>query len=131
MATLELRWKLHSTTSVMLITNVTDLDKVELERIHDGSFPFPDLTDTIAKECVIDNGILVGMGIVRLTTEGILIIDRTLTTPTKVRAIRRLIEDLSLRAKILGVKDCHVFIKEDKMHKFLTEIGFRDCFGRA
>lgn len=113
----------------MVITNVLESEVEVLKSLHDNSFPFPDLDDCIVKQAVIDNGILVGMGIVRLTTEGILIINKDLSSLTKSRCIQGLINNMVPKVKSLGIKDCHVFVQDYKMIRFLQEIGFQDCKG--
>ena len=102
-------------------------DNEVLRSIHKRSFTIPE--NYLIKRYVVDNGKLVGGGIVRLIAEGILIIDELQSIPTKVRAIEGLVNDMSPYLKRFGIDDCHVFVKDDKMIKFLEKLGFKPCVG--
>ena len=116
----------------MLFSNVTINDIGPLRTIHDSSrFPFPDFTRNISTRSVIDNGRLIGAGLLRATSEGIIVMDEKAPVTTKVRAIKGLISSLVPEAKYCGIDDCHVFVKDDKMYDLLKKLGFQDCIGKV
>ena|SRR5271166_6045584 len=113
----------------MFILNDVNLDL--MKSIHDGSFPLPDLTNRlyILKKSAVENGKLVAVGLVRLTAEGILMTDQSLPLVTRANCSTVLIESLKSDAKSYGLDECHVFVKNEKVSKFLKHIGFSPCNG--
>ena len=109
----------------MLIHNGVDLE--EMKRIHDNSFPLPDLSNRlyICKKSVIDDGKLVAIGLVRLTAEGILLTNQLLPVTMRARASAVVIEQLKQDVKAWGLDECHVFVKSSKVQQFLKHLGFQ------
>jgi len=113
----------------MIILNSVDRDM--MQQIHDNSFPLPDLSDRlyICRKTVVDDGKIVAIGLVRLTAEGILITNQTLPHVTRARGSAVMINQLKQDAKSHGLSDCHVFVINDKVQKFLKHLGFENCKG--
>jgi hypothetical protein len=103
----------------------------ELRNIHDNSFPFPDLSNNlyISRRIAISSGQIIGGGLVKITAEGILILDENIDIQTRALASRYIIEALKKDCKMAGLDDCHVFVKKEKVRRFLECVGFKDCLG--
>ena len=108
----------------MLILRSADSDI--LKEIHDGSFPLPDLSNPLYfGQCTaIENGEVIGVGLVRLTCEGILITDQSKPVTQRARASKAIIESAREQAKFKGLEDCHVFVRQPNVIKFLEHLGF-------
>jgi len=111
----------------MLSINRICLD--DMRRIHDDSFPLPDLSNpaNIAFRSIIGDGKLIAIGIVRYTTEGILIADEELPVTTRARATEMIVKELAEEVKARGLYECHVFVKDLRVKAFLKHLGFIDC----
>jgi hypothetical protein len=103
----------------------------ELKNIHDNSFPFPDVSNPlyISKKLVISQGKLVGGGLVRLTAEGILILDQSLPVGLRAIASKAIITALKEDVKKKGLDECHVFVKDPNVQELLRRFGFVNCQG--
>lgn len=110
----------------MILVNTSSSD--DFKAIHDDSFPLPDLSNRlyISKKLAIEKDRILAAGLVKMTCEGILVIDRDLPLLTKVRVIRTLIDNQSCEVKRAGLEDCHLFVKNDKMKNFLAKLGIID-----
>lgn len=110
----------------MILVNASSSD--DFKAIHDYSFPLPDLSNKlyISKKLAIEKDKVLAAGLVKLTCEGVLIIDRDLPLLTKVRVIRTLIDVQASEVKKLGMEDCHLFVKNERMKNFLAKLGILD-----
>src|SRR5580704_1771789 len=101
----------------MIISN--QLTEEELSLLHDNSFPIPNINNPLyfSKKLIIDNGELIAAGLVKLTCEGVLVINEKAPLRSRVNGIKALIEEQSKDAKKIGLDDCHVFIKRHKMQQ--------------
>ena len=114
----------------MLILN--SIDPEILMQLHQGyEFPLPDLTDKlyISKKSVIESGKITAIGLVRLTAEGILITNDLCSQMSRARCSEAVINALRQDVKRQGLTDCHVFVRETNVQKFLRHLGFSDCKG--
>ena len=113
----------------MLIIN--SIDKELTLKIHDGSFPFPDLSNPlyVSKKTVIDNGSIVAVGLARLTTEGILFTNPDMPLVSRARASKAVMDSLREDLRKQGIDECHVFVKDSKVQKFMEHFGFTLCKG--
>jgi len=113
----------------MLILN--SVDKEVTEKMHDGSFPFPDLNNPlyISKKTVVDSGKIVAVGLVRLTAEGILFVEPDAPLVTRARASYNVMNALQEDVKKRGLDECHIFVKDPKVQKFMEHFGFTPCKG--
>ena len=111
----------------MIIYN--SIDALEMQRIHDNSFPLPDLSNRlyISKKSVVADNQVVAISLIRLTCEGVLLTDANLPMPTRARASALAIEALKKDAIKLGLTDCHVFVSDKKTQSFLEHLGFSVC----
>ena len=113
----------------MLVTNYSNEIIDDLFSIHDRSFPFPDFDDStfIEKKVIVNEGKIIGCGLAKLTTEFILILDKTTSRRVRVSAVdmlqKKIICDLLRR----GIKDIHVFVNDDSVVKFAEHLGFNKC----
>jgi N-acetylglutamate synthase-like GNAT family acetyltransferase len=105
------------------------IDEEVIKRIHDDSFPLPDLSNPlyVSQKTVIDEGDVVAAGLVRLTAEGILITNQSLPAITRARASKELIEALKKDCKGRGLDECHAFVKNSVVAEFLFHLGFQKC----
>lgn len=101
----------------------------ELYRIHDGSFPFPDLSDNtyILKKVVISDGQLVGCGLVRITSECTLMLDKSASLKRRVIATQELQNNMINELKKKGIKDVHAFMTDEKVFQLVQHLGFKPC----
>lgn len=115
----------------MNIRNLDENDLCVLQDIHDDSFPFPELNNPLyfIQKVVEENGIVKAAGIVRLTSEGMVIIDKTLTRIKRAEMVRSLILACMVEAKSRGMDECHLFVREPNMKQFLYHLGFFDSKG--
>ena len=113
----------------MLITN--SVNYKDMEKLHDNEFPLPDLSNRlyICRKTVIDKAEVVAIGLVRLTAEGILFTNGSLPLVTRARASAVLIEQLKGDCKSQGLDECHVFVKQENVKRFLEHLGFSPCKG--
>jgi hypothetical protein len=111
----------------MLVLN--SIDAQDLARIHDNSFPLPELSNPayITAKSVVDNGGLVAVGLLKLTSEAILITDQNLPKITRGRALQALMSELRRELKWRDIPDCHAFTKRDGIVPLLQRVGFKPC----
>ena len=100
-----------------------------MERIHDNSFPLPDLSNRlyVGKKSVVADSQVAAIGLIRLTCEGVLLTNNSLPSPTRARAGAITIEALKKDALRLGLNDCHVFVTSKRTKAFLEHLGFSVC----
>lgn len=112
----------------MIILNSTG---EELEELHDNSFPFPDLSNPlyVSRKIAMSEGKIIGGGLVRLTTEGILILDQNTTLQQRSIASKAIINALKEEVKSRGLDECHVFVQQSNVRRFLKSLGFNDSKG--
>lgn len=113
----------------MIVLNI--INPGSLAKIHDGSFPLPDMYDPafLGKKTIIDNKNIVCFGMVKQTLEGILVLNHNLPVITKTRAIIELIRSFKEDMERIGQRECHVFVKNEEFKGILTELGFEECQG--
>lgn len=111
----------------MLILNAVNSNIHELEKINSYDFPTPDISNPlfVSKKICVSHGKVVGFAGVKLTSEGILILDKDQPQITRSRAAFELIARCKEDIKKLNLNDCHVFVKDDKVREFLKKIGFK------
>lgn len=114
-----------------------DIPKLEEAYHKKVGVPFPDLANQLyfCNRIVEDeDGNIVGAGIVRLTTESILVVDDNQPLVTRVRAIKELFNTLKDEVSTFGMDETHAFIsEEDYALRLLLKqtFGFVDCKNRA
>lgn len=115
----------------MITFNSIDPDIIMQMHGNTAAFPLPDVSNKlyISKKTVISKGKPVAIGLVRLTGEGILIVDTQCNHIERAIASAAVIEALRGDVKNQGLEDCHVFVKDKGVQKFLRHLGFQDCKG--
>lgn len=113
----------------MLVTNYCECIEDEIFSFHDGSFPFPSVNDStiIEKKTVVDKGRIIGSGFVKLTTEFILIMDKTAPLRSRVLGINKLQKEILQSLANKGIKDIHIFCNDAKVAKLAEHYGFQPC----
>lgn len=113
----------------MYITKYSPEAKEEIRSIHDGSFPFPDFNDPtyIIKDIVVDDGSIIGCGLVRVTTEFSMILDQSKPIRKRVVAISGLQKSIIQQLEAKGIRDVHVFANDNKVINYAERLGFEKC----
>ena len=111
----------------MLILNTVKSNIHEIDKINSYGFPTPDISSSlfISKKICVDRGKVVGFAGIRLTSEGILILDRNQSKITRTKAALELIEKCIADVKNLNLDDIHVFVQDSKVKNFLERCGFK------
>jgi len=115
-----------------LLTN--DLEVImQLHKNSGEDFPFPDLLNQLyccSKVVEDEDENIVGVGVVRLTSESILILNPGRERSVRARAIKLLINRMKRDVKVLGMDETHVFISKSnsKLKTILMRaFGFVEC----
>ena len=105
------------------------IDQEDLKELHDATFPLPDLLNPtyIAGRTIIDNGKVVAIGILKVTTEAVLITNERAPHITRGRAVKALVNELEIELRKRRLQDCHIFVKQHHVQRFLRGLGFVDC----
>lgn len=106
-----------------------DLGKV---RAIATDFPFPDLSNLLYfKQKVAEvNGEIVAAVFVRLTAEGILVVDESAPKTLRTRAAVELINTAKRETYEMGLDEWHAFVQNPTMENLLRRIGFTYCVGK-
>ncbi len=110
----------------MLILNTVNSNIHEIDKINSYGFPTPDISSSlfISKKIAVSQGKVIGFAGIRLTSEGILILDKDQSRVTRAKAILELIESCKRDIKKLNLSDVHVFVEDEKVKNFLQKCGF-------
>jgi len=109
----------------------------ELRQIHDNSFPFPDFGNpTYVRSSLVRDaaGKLLAAGILKVTTETILIVNPEASRLQKAALCKQLFETLREELFGLGLDDTHLFLLKDEEHfsKLLKKhFNFQEATGKA
>jgi hypothetical protein len=118
--------------------NIRRLEKQDVKEIYDihqkfYNFAFPDLSNPLyaIQRVVLNNsGKIILTGIIRLTSEVILIIDKDQSNITRTKAIKLLNDQLYKDATNFGLDDFHIFAEnDDNFINILRKLGFIDSTG--
>ncbi len=101
----------------------------ELKELHDNTFPFPDLSDSmyISRKSVISEGRVIAGGLVKLTTEGVLFVNKFASLHQKSIASKAIIESLKQDLINKNIHECHTFVQSMNVCMFLSSLGFKYC----
>src|ERR1700678_3602685 len=102
------------------------IDPEDIKKLHDNSFPIPDLSKCIAGRTIIDNGGISAIALLRVTSEAILFTNQNLPNITRGRALQALMKELEKELKYRNLTDCHIFVKNENAQKTLKHVGFID-----
>lgn len=107
-------------------------DVATVARMHNGAFPFPDLSNLLyaSKKVATIEDRVIAAGLCRLTSEGILILDRDQPATVKVRVVRDLLQSMTGEVVALGMDECMVFADSPEYAALLVKkLGFKPCEG--
>lgn len=93
-------------------------------------FEFPNLHSPlyILKETAInDDCKVVGAAFVKITSEGILILNQECSEYERAKAGLELIRSLKEEAIKKGLEDCHIWVGDPRTRNFARKLGFKDC----
>lgn len=115
----------------MIIRDLERSDLPELLTIHKRNaedFPFPDLSrpSYLIQKSVDKNGRLIGAAVIHVTSEVVLILDRSLPKSTRTKACLALEDSLRRTLEICGISECHAFVHDPNIESFLKKIGFEE-----
>lgn len=115
----------------MFIRNSNLSDVVTLASFNRQDFGVPNLNGPYvlaAKTISTHKDGIIAAGIVRATTEGILVIDESQPLVTRVNVIQELIRTLRRDISRIGYDECHVFANA-AISPLLRKLNFVDCKG--
>jgi hypothetical protein len=113
----------------MLIINYSKEIENDIRRFHNQDFPFPDFSDPtfIEKKVLVDKGKIIGCGLVKLTSEFILIMDESSPLRSRVIGISEIQKNLICALLRRGIRDVHIFPDDEKIIKYAEHLGFEIC----
>lgn len=109
-------------------------DIVRLEQMHNSDFPLPNLNDRryFSQKVVGD---LDAVGILKLTTEAIIIMNQGVSRLTRARALSELILELKKELLRFNLDDTHVFLLDPESNKteriLIKHFNFLPASGKA
>jgi hypothetical protein len=75
---------------------------------------------------VSDGGVIIAAGFIRITSEAILVMNRSVALPQRVEAVRQLIGAGIQESQSLGLTDMHVFTNGRMARLLRNKYGFVD-----
>lgn len=117
----------------MNIRKLEQKDILKLREIHakHHNYPFPDLNNPLyaLQHVVTEGNKIIGAGIIRLTSEGLFILDKDMSPFVRAKAIKLLNENIKLLWNF-GLEECHIFTEnDDSFVNIMRTLGFEDCTG--
>lgn len=112
-------------------------DIPSIRSIHERSsdFPFPNLDNPlyIVKEVIENDGKIIGLGLIRLTSEAVVILDLDEPRKIRARAIEELLRVGIMKSQKLGIDEINSFLTGEITHSFADvlrrKFGFVNCEG--
>ena len=99
----------------IVVRAIRDADKERLQEINEavGLFPFPDLDSPlyIIQGTVEKDGKIIGAGMIKLTAEAVVILDKDSSDRDKSEALRELFLIGKAKAVKIGLSQIHAFLK--------------------
>lgn len=116
----------------MLIANYSEEVLNNIIRIHDDSFPFPNFSDPtfISKRIIVNNGDIIGCSLVKITSEAIVILDKTKPLRIRVDSLTKLQKQIVCELRQRGIRDIHAFINDSNVTRFAERLGWEKCPAR-
>lgn len=115
--------------------NQSDLRAVRSLHERFGQFPMPNLHEPqfIVKEVAEENGKIIALGAIRLTSEVMTILDLNLSKVQRAEIINELMRVGIFKSQKFGVDETHCFLAGNLAQDFATylkkRLGFVDCPG--
>ncbi len=106
-----------------------------IQRLNSMPFEIPDYSSPLyfSKKMIKKDGKLVAAGLMKLTSESILILDKDLPRITRARLLKVLINEMKQILQLQGLDDTHVFLlgEEEKTEKLLSHLEFVPAKGKV
>lgn len=120
-----------------MIREYTQSDLIAVRSLHErfGSFPMPNLHEPqyIVKEIAEENGEILALGTIRLTSEVIVILNLDLPKIQRAGIVDELMRVGIFKSQKFGVDETHCFLAGNLAQDFATylkkRLGFVDCPG--
>ena len=114
----------------MIIRNLESFDEEQInsfwEKHHKGIRGIPD-RKLIVTDAVVENGSIVGYGMVKLFGEALLYLNKDYSTFQQSKALRLLMKQALEHSKLLGLDQLNVGVDDDNFRKLLeNHYGFSD-----
>ncbi len=121
----------------MMIRPYLSSDLEQIREIHERSsdFPMPNIDGPlyVIKETVVSDDKVIGVGLLRLTSEAVIILDLDEPRSVRARALEQLINTGIHKSQKLGIDEMHAFLTGEITHSFADvlkrKFGFVDCEG--
>jgi hypothetical protein len=112
----------------MLVINNADQDIVN--SLH-KDFPNPDVGKCIVKKTIISNGQVILIGLVKLSSEIILLSNDKVSEFKRGKALLMLEEEIERELNFRGIDECHAFLRWNEFNGFkiediLKKLGFKE-----
>lgn len=119
------------------IRNLEPNDEAKVRSIHErcSDFPMPQLDHPlyIAKGIIERDGKVIGLGMIRLTSEAIVILDLDEPRSVRAKAIEEILRTGIYQCQSHGIDEVHTFLTGEITHSFADVLkrkyGFVDCEG--
>ncbi len=112
-----------------------DLDKVRSIHERCSDFPLPNIDGPlyVVRETILFGDRIIGVGLLRLTSEAVIILDLDEPRSVRARALEQLINTGIHKSQKLGIDEMHAFLTGEITHSFADvlkrKFGFVDCEG--
>ena len=121
----------------MLVRPYQESDLEQVQSIHEkcSDFPFPRIDGPlyVVRETILSRDKIIGVGLLRLTSEAVIILDLDEPRSVRARALEQLINTGIHKSQKLGIDEMHAFLTGEITHSFADvlrrKFGFVDCEG--
>lgn len=121
----------------MVIRSYQESDLEQVLAIHKRSsdFPMPAIDQPlyVVKEVAVIEDKVIGLGLIRISSEVITILDLDQPRSVRARAVQKLLETGIFKSQKLGIDEMHAFLTGEITHSFADvlkrKFGFVDCEG--
>src|SRR6266571_7719869 len=121
----------------MIVRPLMAEDITKVRSIHERSsdFPLPDFCDShyVIKEVAVKNDKIIGVGLLRTTSEAILILDLDEARSDRAQAIEELLRTGIWKCQKIGIDEIHSFLTGEITYSFADvlkrKFGFVNCEG--
>ena len=103
----------------------------------DGSYPTPNLDNPLyfVKGVALKDDKIVGVGVIRLTAESMMAVDKNLRLRDRAKIVDTLIQDGMVHTYNAGMDEWHVFITGESIEGYCNTLkkryGFKECEGKS
>lgn len=118
----------------MTVRNFSINDVSAFETLHkeNSDFPLPDISNKLyfSHKVVEVNGRVAAFGLLRLTSEAILIMDQSLPRLQRLKVILSIINAMIDELKAFDVDEVHTYVGDERTVHLLNRLGFVECQGK-